>query len=173
MSDFLNINVTQPAMINVSAVTPQTFVETVSPLVLFIIGIAVYALFIFKFYRFLARRDVIRLRMNKWKHGFEGFVEKVYLFFAYIAEYLVIIPLLTFFWFFVLAMFIMLLTKNQTLETVLLVSMAVVGAVRVTSYYSEDLSRDLAKMIPFALLGIFIVDMSYFTLYSLRSSNLL
>ena len=35
-------------------------------------------------------------------------------------------------------------------------------AVRVTSYYTEDLSRDLAKMLPFALLGIFLIDLLYF-----------
>ena len=38
-----------------------------------------------------------------------------------------------------------------------------VGAVRVTSYYSEDLSKDLAKMLPFALLGVFLVDLTFFS----------
>jgi hypothetical protein len=42
--------------------------------------------------------------------------------------------------------------------------MAVVGAIRVTSYYHEDLSRDLAKILPFALLGVFVIDLSYFTM---------
>ena len=40
--------------------------------------------------------------------------------------------------------------------------MAVLAAVRVTSYYTEDLSRDIAKMLPFALLGIFLIDLRYF-----------
>jgi hypothetical protein len=43
-----------------------------------------------------------------------------------------------------------------------LVSIALVSAIRVAAYYSEDLSRDLAKMLPFALLGIYLVDQSYF-----------
>lgn len=32
-----------------------------------------------------------------------------------------------------------------------------------TAYYNEDLSKDLSKMIPFALLGIFIIDVSFFS----------
>jgi len=48
----------------------------------------------------------------------------------------------------------------------LLVSVAVVAVVRATAYYKEDLSKDLAKMLPFALLGIFLVDVSFFTITS-------
>ena len=39
--------------------------------------------------------------------------------------------------------------------------MAIVGAIRVTAYYAADLSKDLAKMLPFTLLGIYLVDTSY------------
>jgi len=44
----------------------------------------------------------------------------------------------------------------------MLVSVALIGAIRVTAYYNEDLSKDLAKMMPFALLGVFLLDISYF-----------
>jgi hypothetical protein len=47
-------------------------------------------------------------------------------------------------------------------ELVLSTSFAIVLAIRITSYYSEDLSKDVAKMLPFALLGVFLVDPSYF-----------
>ena len=36
--------------------------------------------------------------------------------------------------------------------------MGLVAATRITAYYNEDLSRDMAKTIPFALLGIMIID---------------
>jgi len=41
---------------------------------------------------------------------------------------------------------------------------ALIGVIRAMAYYDEDLSKDLAKMMPFALLGVFLVDISYFTL---------
>ena len=34
----------------------------------------------------------------------------------------------------------------------------IVAAARVTAYYNEALARDIAKMLPFALLGVFIIE---------------
>jgi hypothetical protein len=45
---------------------------------------------------------------------------------------------------------------------VLSTSFAIIVAIRITAYYNEDLSKDVAKMLPFALLGLFLVDPSYF-----------
>ena len=73
-------------------------------------------------------------------------------------------PIIIFFWFAVLAIFLGFLGKDQSTESILLVSIALVSAVRITAYFTEDLSRDLAKMLPFALLGVFLVDRSYFKL---------
>ena len=41
--------------------------------------------------------------------------------------------------------------------------MAVLSAIRITAYYNEDLSRDLSKILPFALLAVFLIDLSYFS----------
>lgn len=81
----------------------------------------------------------------------------------YLLEYIFLFPLFTFFWFIFFTVFLVLMSKHD-LQTTLLISVAVVAAVRITSYYKEDLSKDLAKMLPFAMLGIFLMDMSYFNL---------
>ena len=49
------------------------------------------------------------------------------------------------------------------MHEVLLVALAVVSAIRVTAYYHEDLARDLAKILPLAVLGTFIIDASFLT----------
>ena len=54
-------------------------------------------------------------------------------------------------------------TVFLSVAMVLLISVAIVAAVRVTAYYNEDLSKDLAKMLPFALLGVFLLDTSFFS----------
>ena len=41
---------------------------------------------------------------------------------------------------------------------------AIIVAIRITAYYTEDLSKDVAKMLPFAILAIFLVDSSYFSI---------
>ena len=42
--------------------------------------------------------------------------------------------------------------------------MATVATIRVTAYYNEDLSRDLAKILPFAVLALFVIDASFFNI---------
>ncbi len=162
-----NISLTNVSVTDVvSNFSISNYISTITPLVIFILGISIYAFFVFKFYRFLARRDILKLKRGKYYEGLEGVIKKFFETILYVLENLVLIPLLVFFWFAILAALILVLTKTQNLDTILLSSMAIVAAVRVTSYYKEDLSRDLAKMIPFALLGIFIIDLSYFSVES-------
>ena len=62
-----------------------------------------------------------------------------------------------------------LMAKGIDIGTILLISAALVAAVRITSYISEDLSKDLAKMIPFTLLAIAITTSGFFNISDLLS----
>ncbi|MDA1220350.1 MAG: hypothetical protein O2909_13130, partial [Chloroflexi bacterium] len=63
----------------------------------------------------------------------------------------------------ILTVLLTFLAKNRSVDSILLVAMSVLAAIRITAYYDEDLSRDLSKMLPFALLGVFLIDISYFS----------
>jgi len=138
--------------------------ELIIPLVIYSVGMAVYAVFIWKFYRFLARRDVVKFHPEKYekdgKPTFKSFIG----FIAYIINYIILVPVSTFIWFVILAAFLLFMAKEQPIEQILLISMAIIAATRMTSYFNEDLSKDLAKMLPFALLGIFVVNPNFFSL---------
>ncbi len=143
-----------------------TFNEAINlskPISLFILGIAIYALFIFKFYHFLARREIFSLDLHIKDHV-RG---KIFLMGGRILEYIIkhlfIFPVIILFWVIVLSIILAFLSKGSEITTILLVSVALVGVTRVMAYYHEDLSKDLAKMLPFALLGVFLVDVSYFS----------
>jgi len=140
------------------------YFDSIKLLLIFVVGIVIYAFFIFKFYRFLARRDILELKLHKHHKGFSGFMERVAALVLYLVENILLAPLLIFFWFAVLSVLLLLLTKSPNPESILLISAALVAAVRITSYYNENLSQDLAKMIPFALLGVFISEVSFTTL---------
>jgi FtsH-binding integral membrane protein len=143
-------------------ITFAEYLELITPLLVYLAGMTVYALFVFSFYRYLARRDLVKLRRVHYFRGVVGILEKAgHVIFNFI-ENIVIAPVLVFFWFGFMATVLLLLSKRYTAESVMLISAALVGVVRITSYYTEELSQDVGKMIPFALLGIFIVDMSYF-----------
>ena len=138
-------------------------IDILTPALFFVIGVVIYSIFIFKFYRFLARKDIFKLNLQQYNYGQNLFMKKFLRVLLYIVEYIILFPVLTFFWFAVLALLLSLLAQNLDITSLLLVSMALVGAVRVTSYYSEDLSKDLAKMLPFALLGVFLVNINEFS----------
>lgn len=151
---------------NVTSITGQLSVVEAKaftyPLLLLTLGIAVYAIFIFKFYRFLATKNVFRLKLQQYSGFFAG-IEKFFSVVLYIAEYIIILPLFIFFWFLVLTIMLSALAKGQNPLTVLFIAMGIVAATRVTAYYNEELSRDLAKMLPFVLLGVFVIDIRFFS----------
>jgi hypothetical protein len=136
---------------------------TLRPLIFFCLGIAVYAVFIFNFYRFLARKDIFEMDFTKYAQARFRFVRTFLHLIFYIGKYLILFPFVAFAWFALLTVLLTFLAKTQSIESILLVAMAVLSAIRITSYYNEDLSQDLAKMLPFALLGVYIVDLSYFS----------
>ena len=130
------------------------------PLALATIGIAVYGIFVFNFYRFLARKDIFKLDLDKYNHTTRPLVHKAFASFLYVLKFLVIFPAFVFFWFVVLAFLLSLMARNQSVDSVLLAAMAVVGSIRLCAYYNQTLSTDLAKILPFALLGITLIDRS-------------
>ena len=126
------------------------------PLIMFVIGMVVYSLFVFKFYKFISRKDIFRLS----KGGDPGILKRI----GYGLEYLFLFPIIAFFWFFVIASILAMLSEVLTIGNIFLVSMAMMTTIRVTAHYSEDLSRDIAKLIPFGLLAVFLLDISTLSL---------
>ncbi len=133
------------------------------PVSIYILGMSAYAIFVFKFYRFVATRDIFEMDLTRYENSSHRFVRSVLYVTLYIFKYLILFPVFAFFWFAVLTLILAFLSKGQTFPETLLIALATVSAIRVTSYYSEDLSRDLAKILPFAVLGIFLVDASFFS----------
>ncbi len=137
-------------------------IELLRPAGIFTVGVGIYAVIIFNLYRFMSRRDIFNLDFSKYEESKHPYLGKTLHLFFYIAKYMLLFPLFAFAWFGVLVVLVAFLSKTKEVDDLLLIAMAVLAAVRVTSYYTEDLSRDIAKMLPFALLGIFLIDLRYF-----------
>ncbi|UCD13769.1 MAG: hypothetical protein JSW60_09480 [Thermoplasmatales archaeon] len=115
-----------------------------------IIAIAIYSILIWHFYRFIARRNCFQISMKKYPKVV-GFL-----------KYFFIFPFVAYLFFMGFSLLMLFLTRGYEIEAVLSTSFAIIVAIRITAYYSEDLSKDVAKMLPFALLGIFLVNPSYY-----------
>ena len=129
----------------------------------YIVGICLYAVFIFHFYRFLASRDMFTFNLSGYEESRFKAVRGLLHFVTYVLKYIVVFPFFAFFWLAVLTVILAFLSSDRTFSDVLLIALATVCAIRVTAYYNEELSRDLSKILPFAVLGIFIIDASFFT----------
>lgn len=55
------------------------------------------------------------------------------------------------------------LAQDLSIKSVFLVSSSLIIAVRIAAYYNEELVKDLAKLLPFALLGIFLISPTFFS----------
>ncbi|MFC1455024.1 hypothetical protein ACFLQI_02970 [Candidatus Undinarchaeota archaeon] len=164
-------NATQVAPLIAQHFSRADAIAAAKPLALYVFGIAIYAIFIFKFYRFLAKKDVFELDLGKYSQTSFAGAKKFFSVVSYVVKYLLVFPLVVFMWFAFLGILLIFLAKTGSVEQLLLISVSLVGAVRVCAYYNENLSQDLAKMLPLALLGITMLDVSYFNL--MRSLEML
>jgi len=127
-------------------------------LLLYTIFIVIYVVFIWKFYRFLAEREIIKLNLSQYNlsanPGLGKFLDVV----LNTVEYVIILPFLVFFWFSVLSIFLLLLSNSQKAELILLIAAAIIASTRITAYISQGLSRDFAKIFPFTVLALFLLD---------------
>ena len=149
--------------VSIENIIPLKYKPFIS-LVFYLIFITLYALFIWEFYRFIGKRDIIKLDLNKYNNATHPTVSKILEILLFFIESLIIFPIVIFFWFIVLSLFLLFLSKSQSINQIILIAAGTVGAIRITSYISEDLSKDLAKVLPFTLLAIFLMDPRFFSI---------
>ena len=138
-------------------------IELLEPVALYVVGVAVYAVFVFNFYRFVALRDMFAFDVYRFEESRFRAVRSFLHVISYILKYLIVFPLFAFFWFAVLTMMLTFLSRGRDMSDTLLIALATVSAIRFSAYYNEDLARDLAKILPFALLALFLIDVSFFS----------
>ncbi len=135
----------------------KLIVEESYPTLGAIIAISIYSVFVFIFYRALAKRDLITLNLNQYSDSLSGRLKGYSRTMIFVLQYIVVVPILITFWTLVLAIILTLLSPDADHSRNALIATSVVGAVRILSYWTEDLSRDVAKMLPFGVLGVFLV----------------
>lgn len=129
-------------------------------LIAYTAGMVLYSFFVWKFYRFVSRREIIPINIEKYSSKGTKSPFKIG---AYIASYALLFPFFLFLWFFVYSFFIYFLARDIPTGTVLLISITVITAIRVTAYYQEDLSKDLGKLLPFSLMAIYLTSPVFFS----------
>jgi len=140
-------------------------------LLLAILFIVFYSGFVFVYYRLLSKRDILELNLRKYNVYKHKYLRMFFGILLFLIEYIMLIPIFVLFWFFILAVFIMLLSQNLSMSNILFIAYSIVGAVRICAYMSEDLARDLAKLFPFVLLSVFLLNPNVFSVGILYKLN--
>ena len=142
----------------------QEAMDLLWPLSIYVLGIAGYGILVFKYYRFVASRDMFELDLSRYEGVSLRWLRSLLQVTLYVVKYLILFPVFAFFWFAVLTLVLAFLSKGQEFSQTLLIAVATVSAIRATAYYDEDLSRDLAKILPFAVMGVFLINTSFFSI---------
>jgi hypothetical protein len=76
-------------------------------------------------------------------------------------RWLFLFPLFGFVYFLMIAVSLFFLAKGQTVGQILLVSVSIVAGIRISSWFSEPVAKEIAKLLPIGLLGVVIVEPGY------------
>lgn len=139
-----------------------TWMQVFVNLFLLVLVVVIYAIFIWKFYRFISRKNILELNLNQYNKFARPAAIKMMAGIFYFLEYIIILPFLIFFWFSIFTIFLILLTEGLEVQTLLVISAVIIGAIRMTSYYKEDVSKEVSKLLPFTLLAVSMTRTNFF-----------
>jgi len=152
----------------------NSFISTLPPIVqnfilLFFLAIlvVVYSWFIWKFYRFIATKNIIKLNLKQYNKVEHPFFTKLFEGGLSLVEYIIILPFIIFFWFAVFTLFLIFLTDKLDIKAILILSATIIAAIRLTAYiprYGGELAKEIAKLLPFTLLAISILNPNFFSI---------
>jgi hypothetical protein len=124
-------------------------------LFLWILLIVIYLLIIWKFYRFIARKNILELNLSQYNKTDHAVFSKVIGGTLYLTEYVFILPILVFIWFSVFSVFLILMSENLEVQKIMFIAAIIVGAIRFLAYtpkYGQKLAKEISKLIPLTLL---------------------
>lgn len=128
-------------------------------IVVFTAGIIIYGIVILEFYSTLTKRDLFQIKISAYSDKWERFSQRL----VFIFKYTIAFPFYTFFWFLIFSFFLIMISKSLSVYEIFFVSIVIISSTRAIAYYNEELAKDIAKIIPLSLLGLFIIDPTYFS----------
>lgn len=144
--------------------------KTLANVGVFMAGIVIYSIFVFSLYSLISKRDILKLNLKQYNTTKHPGWKKTNDILLYILEYIIVLPFIVFLWFSAFSLLLATLTQAINFETILIVTIALIGAIRIAAYYNESLAEEMAKLVPFTILGILLVDITTFSGFSLTES---
>lgn len=125
-----------------------------------LIALSVYVIWLF--YKALSKRNFIALNLSKYNTSEHPVARKLLAVLFYFVEYILIMPALILVWFIVFSIILLILASARSIEQILMLSGALVMAIRILAYYKEEISQEIAKLFPFIALSVFLLTPGIF-----------
>ncbi|MEN7981836.1 MAG: hypothetical protein ABFQ65_00110 [Nanoarchaeota archaeon] len=131
---------------------------------LLVLLIVAYSIMVWRFYQFVSKKNPLGLNLNeKYKPNEHSFGTRFVVGLLYFVEYILILPLLIFLIFGIFTLFLIVLSSSEDVSQILIISATVIASIRITAYYNEKLSQEIAKILPFMLLAVAVLNPTTFT----------
>ena len=90
--------------------------------------------------------------------------------FIYFFKYLIIFPVYSFIWFIIFSFLLVLIAKTRPIGEIMFFGIVIVSVTRIAAYASPKLAEDMAKLLPWALIIVFLTDPTSITIESIQIS---
>mgnify|MGYP001603824888 CR=1 FL=1 len=140
----------------------QFLVLLSSTIVLFL---AIFIMWYF-YHRQLSRKNLFDIPKIDSDRKFVNFINR----FVYFSKYLIIFPLYSFIWFLIFSFLLVLIAKARPIGEIMFFGIVIVSVTRIAAYVSPKLAEDMAKLLPWALIIVFLTDPTSITIESIQIS---
>mgnify|MGYP001615564849 FL=1 len=140
-----------------------SYIGTSLNLLIIIMVVVLYSFFIWKFQKFISRKNIINLDLNKYNKIENPLSTKLRASALYFLEYILIIPIIIFIIYVLFTFSLLIFINYLDTSTILAISAIIIVSIRILSYYKENLSQEVAKLLPFNLLAVAILNPNTFS----------
>ena len=138
------------------------WIQSSMNIIFLVVLVVIFCIFIWNIYHIISKKNIFELNLKQYNKASHPVLENFLGVVFYFIEYILIFPFFVILWFLAFTLFLILLTKGLDIQTVLMVSTVIIIAIRATAYYRENLSKELAKLLPFTLLAVAMTEKGFF-----------
>ncbi len=130
-----------------------------------ILFLAIFIMWYF-YHKQLSKKNLFEIPKVDSNSKFVNFINR----FVYFLKYIIIFPLYSFIWFLIFSFLLVLIAKTRPIGEIMFFGIVIVSVTRISAYVSSKLAEDMAKLLPWALIIVFLIDPQSITIGSVQAS---
>jgi len=130
-----------------------------------ILFLAIFIMWYF-YHKQLSKKNLFEIPKFDSDRKFVNFLNR----FIYFFKYLIIFPVYSFIWFIIFSFLLVLIAKARPIDEIMFFGIIIVSVTRIAAYVNPKLAEDMAKLLPWALIIVFLTDPQSITIESVQTS---